>query len=156
MAQTTGAKSMRSADIAWNTLGGDTAWVDFSGVVNSIEVSGGDRITGEAYTATGDTPIVLFGKLEPLDVTGRIVYSEVTTEAFTTLLAHYAAGTNLRLRWTPGGGGTGNYRYYTGTTNLVSFGYPGGEVGDGDPIMIEFAVKTGAISYVVMTSATLP
>jgi hypothetical protein len=155
MAQTTGAKSMRNAYVAWNTQGFETTWIDISGVANSIEVSGGDRITGEVYTSQGDTPIVLFGKLEPRDVTGRIVYSEVTTEAFTQLLALYSAGTNLRMRWIPGGQATNNFRYTTDTTNLTSFSYPGGAVEDGDPIMIEFAVKIGAITYVIMTSATL-
>lgn len=139
MAQTVGAKSMRNVVLSWST--NYTDWEDISGVANSVEVSGGDRITGEAYTATGETPIVLFGKLEPIDVTCRIVYSEVVTEAFTTLEAKYKAGTNVQLRWTPASG----YVFTTATCNLTAFGYPGGEVGDGDPIMIELAVKTNAI-----------
>lgn len=155
MTQTIGAKSMRNAKIAYNTLGFGTSWVDFSGVLNSVEVSGGDRVTGEVFTADGDTPIVLFGKLNPIDVTGKIVYSEISTEAFNSLVPLYVAGTNLRLRWTPAGDGTGAYRFMTGTTNFTQFGYPGGEVGAGEPILVEFAVKTGTITYEVMTTATL-
>ena len=155
MTQTIGAKSMRNAKIAYNTLGFGTTWVDFSGVFNSLEVSGGDRITGEVFTADGDTPIVLFGKLNPIDVTGNIVYSEITTEAWSVLVPYYVAGTNLRLRWAPAGDGTGAYRFMTGTTNFTEFGYPSGDVGAGEPILVSFAVKTGAITYEVMTTATL-
>jgi hypothetical protein len=141
MTQTIGAKSMRNVVLSWST-NNYAANNDISGVANSVEVSGGDRITGEVYTSQGDTPIVLFGKLEPFDVTCRIVYSEVVTEAFTLLLARYSAGTDIKLRWIPDGG----YTYTTATCQLTSFGYPGGAVEDGDPIMIEMAVRTNAIT----------
>jgi hypothetical protein len=153
MTQTVGAKSMRNVDVLYSTTS-SWLWHDISGTLNSIEVSGGDRITGEAYTADGEKPIVLFGKLEPIDVTGRIVYSEVTAEAFIDLEALYAAGTDLKLEWAPGGLATGSLLYRTGTTNLVQFGYPGGEVESGDPVLIEFAVKTTGITYARMTTAS--
>lgn len=153
MAQTTGAKSMRNVVLEFSTTG--TTWNDISGVANAVEVDGGDRITGEVFTATGDTPIVLFGKLNPIDVAAKIVYSEVTTEAYLLLEPLYKNGTDIKVRWAPGGNVTGNYRYTTGTTNITEFGYPGGEVGDGDPILIDFSVKTGAISYAAITSITV-
>jgi len=130
-------------------------WNDISGVANAVEVSGGDRITGEAFTADGDRPIVLFGKLNPIDVECKIVYSEVTTEAFSLLEPLYVAGTSLRLRWAPGGNATGNYRYVTDTTNITAFGYPGGEVQDGAPILLDMAVKTGQVSWAAITSITV-
>jgi len=132
-----------------------STWNDISGVANAVTVSGGDRITGEAFTADGDRPIVLFGKLNPLDVECKIVYSEVTTEAFTLLEPLYVAGTNLRLRWAPGGNATGNYRYVTDTTNLTAFGYPGGEVQDGAPILLDMSVKTGQVTWAAITSITV-
>jgi len=152
MAQTTGAKSMRNVKLEFIT---GSTWNDISGVANAVTVSGGDRITGEAFTADGDRPIVLFGKLNPLDVECKIVYSEVTTEAFTLLEPLYVAGTNLRLRWAPGGNATGNYRYVTDTTNLTAFGYPGGEVQDGAPILLDMSVKTGQVTWAAITSITV-
>jgi len=130
-------------------------WNDISGVANAVEVSGGDRITGEAFTADGDRPIVLFGKLNPIDVECKIVYSEVTTEAFSLLEPLYVAGTSLRLRWAPGGNATGNYRYVTDTTNITAFGYPGGEVQDGAPILLDMSVKTGQVTWAAITSITV-
>lgn len=152
MAQTVGAKSMRNVKLEFIT---GATWVDISGVANAVNVSGGDRITGEAFTADGDRPIVLFGKLNPIDVECKIVYSEVTTEAFSVLEPLYAAGTDLKLRWTPGGNATGNYRYVTDTCNLTKFGYPGGEVQDGAPILLDMGVKTGKITWAAITSITV-
>jgi hypothetical protein len=129
-----------------------TTWVDISGVANAVEVSGGDRITGEVYTAEGDRPIVLFGKLEPIDVEGRIVFSDNSTEAWSVLEPLYVNGTNLRLRWAVSGNTTGSYRFATDTCNITQFGYPGGEVEDGAPILIDLSVKTGQISWAAITS----
>ena len=154
MAQTTSARSMRNVKLeVTNTWG---TWIDISGVANAVEVSGGDRITGEAYTADGDRPIVLFGKLEPIDVEGKIVFSDNSTEAWSVLEPMYVAGTNLRLRWTINGGNTGSYRFLTDTTNITQFGYPGGEVEDGAPILIDLSVKTGAVSWAAIASASPP
>jgi hypothetical protein len=144
MAQTIGAKSMRNVKLEFTT---GTVYTDISGVANSVNVSGGDRITGEAFTAEGDRPIVLFGKLNPIDVECNIVYSEVTTEAWSVLEPLYVAGTNLRLRWAVGGNVTGNYQYVTDTTNITQFGYPGGDVSDGAPILTALSVKTGQITW---------
>jgi hypothetical protein len=153
MTQTIGAKSMRNVDVHYTSTS-PAIWNEISGVLNAVEVSGGDRITGEAYTADGDTAIVLFGKREPIDVTGRIVYSEITTEPWVVLEALYKAGTDIRLSWAPGGWATDNLLFRTGTVNITSCGYPGGDVESGDPILVEFAVKTAAISYAAMTTAS--
>jgi hypothetical protein len=144
---------MRAVDVHYSSTS-SWIWNEISGTVNAVEVSGGDRISGEAYTAEGDTAIVLFGKREPLDVTGRIVYSEVTAEAFIDLEALYEAGTDIKLSWAPGGWATGNLLFRTTTTNIVQFGYPGGEVESGDPILIEFAVRAAYIDYARMTTAS--
>ena len=152
MAQTTGAKSMRNVKLEFIT---GSTWNDISGVANAVAVSGGDRITGEAFTADGDRPIVLFGKLNPLDVECKIVYSEVSVEAFTLLEPLYVAGTNLKLRWAPGGNATGNYRYVTDSCNITAMGYPGGEVQDGAPILLDLSVKTGQVTWAAITSITV-
>lgn len=151
MAQTITAKSMRNVKLEV-TYGTWATWTDISGVANAVNVSGGDRITGEAFTADGDRPIVLFGKLNPIDVECKIVYSESSVEAWSVMEPFYAAGTNLKLRWSPAGGTTGDYRFETDTTNITQFGYPGGEVSDGAPILIDMSVKTGKITWAAITA----
>ena len=152
MAQTIAARSMRNVKLEYLT---GSTWNDISGVTNAVNVSGGDRITGEAFTADGDRPIVLFGKLNPIDVEGKIVFSDNSTEAWSVLEPLYTAGTNLRLRWTLGGNVVGNYRFATDTTNITAFGYPGGEVSDGAPILIDLSVKTGQITWAAITDSTI-
>ena len=154
MAQTTSARSMRNVVLEVSYMAG--TWADISGVANAVEVSGGDRITGEAYTADGDRPIVLFGKLEPIDVEARIVFSDNSTEAWSVLEPCYVNGTNLRLRWIVGGSITGSYRFMADTCNITQFGYPGGEVEDGAPILTTLAVKTGKITWAAMGSTGTP
>lgn len=149
MAQTTTARSFRNAIIQYQT---GATWEDMSGVANALTVSGGDRITGEAHTADSDLPILLFGKLNSLDVDIRIVYSDNSTEAFMRLEPLYKNGTNLRIRWTPNGFHTGALLFVTDTINITKFQYPGGEVGDGAPILLELGVKTGKMTYAAMSS----
>lgn len=134
MAQTTGALSMKDVQLDYSTNNSD--WTDISGVTNAVTPSGNNRITGEAYTADGEDAIVLIGKREPFEVDFGLVYSETTTEGYTVLDTIFAAGTALRLRWSPGGGDTGDYRFTTGTGYLVEFNQPGGDVQDGNPILI--------------------
>lgn len=153
MTQTVGAKSMRSVDVHYSSTSG-WVWNEISGTVNAIEVSGGDRISGEAWTADSDQPIVLFGKMNPLEVTGKIIYSEVTAEAFIDLEALYKNGTNIRMSWAPGGWSTGNLLFKTDTVQITNFGYPSGEVQDGNPIMVGFTVRAGTITYARMTSGS--
>lgn len=152
MAQTTSARSMRNVKLEFIT---GATWNDISGVANAVNVSGGDRITGEAFTADGDRPIVLFGKLNPIDVEGKIVFSDNSIEAWSLLEPLYVAGTNLRLRWAIGGNATGNYRFVTDSCNITAFGYPGGEVQDGAPILVDLSVKTGQVTWAAITSITV-
>jgi hypothetical protein len=143
---------MRNVKLEYMT---GATWHDISGVANSVEVSGGDRMTGEAYTADGDRPILLFGKLEPLDVECNIVYSDNSTEAWAMLEPLYVAGSNIRLRWAINGNATGSFRYVADTCNITSMGYPGGQVEDGAPILVNMAVKTGKITWAAITDITL-
>lgn len=153
MTQTVGAKSMRNVKVAYSSTS-NFIWNDISGTLNTLEVSGGERVTGDAYTADGDTPILLFGKLGAFEVKSRIVYSEVTAEAWIDLEALYAAGTDIKLQWAPGGYATGNLLFRTNTTQITGMGYPGGDVSNGAPILAEFTVKCGDINYARMTTAS--
>lgn len=152
MAQTTSARSMRNVKLEYMT---GATWNDISGVANSVEVSGGDRSAGEVYTADGDTPLIGYGKREPIDVEANIVYSDNSTEAWAMLEPLYVAGTNLRLRWAVNGLATGSFRFVADTCNITQFGYPGGQVEDGAPILVNMAVKTAKITWATITDIAL-
>ena len=146
MAQTDGAISFVDAKIEYSTDG--AAWNDISGEVNTVEISGGDRNSGEVFTADGDIPIITFGKLNPWDVSCTVVYTESATETFERLRGFHQAdgGTSLQLRWAPIGSGTGNSQYTCGTSKLTEFEMPGGEVGGGEPLSVTFVQRTPSIT----------
>ncbi len=126
-----------------------TTWTDISGFANSIEVSGGERQIGEAYTFDGDTALLTSGKREPVEVTVRVVYTEGTSEPFEVVRAAYEDGSSVYVRWSPKGGSAGNFQFTTAAGLVSSLTYPAGEVG-GDPVMVEFTVKTPGISKSVV------
>jgi hypothetical protein len=144
MAQTTGGASFKDVVLEYST--GGTTFTDISGVMNSIEVNGGDRKSGEAWTASGDTPIVTFGKREPIEVNVKVVYSESATEGFQLAYAAKSNGTTWYLRWAPKGSTTGNYRYTTGAGQVISCPEPGGPVESGEPILATFKFRCAAVT----------
>lgn len=144
MAQTTGGTSFRNVALEYSV--GATLWTDISGALNAIDVSGGDRKSGEAYTAVGETPIVTFGKKEPIELTAKVVYTEVTTEAYLLALTAKNAGTEWYLRWAPKGTATGNYRYTTGVGQVTSCTEPAGDVGNGEPVLVSWKFRCAAIT----------
>ena len=149
MAQTTDAISFVAATVEYNTTG--TTWTAMSGFSASVAMSGGDRNTGEAYTFDGDTPIVRAGKRTPIDVMVRYVYTEGASDPFEILRAQYetAGGAQCNIRWSPIGT-SGDFLYTSDTatngSHLVTFPYPGGEAEPGDPVLLEFVVRTQDIT----------
>jgi len=151
MAQMTGHTPFTGAHVQYST---GTAWVTFSGSMSSVEVGGGERNVGEAYTADGDIPLLGGGKRGPLEVTVNYVYAEGSTGA--TGMAEIcrgvyetAGGGTFNVRWAPKGSDTGNFLYTTNTatdgTHLVFPGYPVGEVEPGDPIANELSLSTSML-----------
>lgn len=155
MAQTTAAMSSKNGKVEYSIS--LPTWVDISGTANSVTVSGGNRVTGDAYTASGDTALITSGKREAIEVTFRGVYTETTgtPEFFEALAAAYAAGTGVALRWSPTAySATDQKRYNTSDTALTAGGslgvitawnYPSLDFASGDPIMCEFTVRCSAI-----------
>ena len=148
MAQTTNAMSFKSNKIEISTNG--TAYTDISGFANSVDVGGGDRQAGEAYTYDGDTAIIAIGKREPVEVTVKVVYTEGTGDPFETVRAAYEDGSALYLRWSPKGGSTGAFQFTTSAGYVTTLGYPVGEAGSGDPVLIEFTLKCASITKSVV------
>lgn len=142
MAQTTGATSGTNCLIELSVA---SVWTDISGSANQVTAPEQSRMSGEAYTFTGDTAIVKAGKREPVEVTFRCVYTESNTEAFDYVRAMFEAsgGTAAPIRWTPISAG----QVYTILAGIVTkFGYPAADAGEAAPIVCEWTIKGSAIT----------
>jgi len=136
--------SFAAAYIGMSTDG--SAWVEISGYAGMVSVDGGERITGAAYTADGDTAIIKAGKRAPLTVTARVVYTEISNEGYDEANDAYEAGSAFYLRWSPGGGASGDLGYTTSSGIIKQPVYPAGDVESGDPITVELVVECASVT----------
>jgi hypothetical protein len=128
-----------------------SVWTDISGFAGSVSRGGGQRNTGEAYTADGDTAIVKGGKRQPVDVSVIIVYTEETTPPYDTVRAAYEAGSDMYVRWSPNGGDSGDEQYTTDAGIVTDCPEPVGSVESGDPLVIQFTVRTPKVTKSTVT-----
>lgn len=131
-----------------------TTYTDISGYTQSVAPAEQTRITGEAYTFSGDTAIFHAGKRQPVAVTVNIVYTEDDAGAFDKLEAiHDAADcpTEMCLRWAPRGDAAG-YQVYELEGYLTGFQYPPMDASAGGPIMCTFTVTGAYIDVTVKAS----
>ena len=144
--QTTGAMSAVDVYVGFSSDG--TTWVDVSGTASTVAVSGGERVTGTAYTFVGDGPILKSGKKGPITVTVRSVYDENATNSFQKALTAYdtAGGGAMYVRWSPGGGDSGDFGFQTSAGIVKSCVYPSADVNSGDPIMTEVVVECASVT----------
>lgn len=144
MGQTTGGMSAAGMYVGYSANG--SSWTEFSGSTWSVEVSGGERVTGAGYTFDGDTPIVKAGKRQPLTVTVRGIFSGDADELYQTAQTYYENGSALYLRWSPGGGDAGDLGFTTNGGYVKNPPYPGGDATSGDPVMSELVLECATIT----------
>jgi hypothetical protein len=149
MAQTTGGMSFRNVALDISTNNSD--WTDIAGVANKIKTKGGGRKSGAIHTATGDKPVITVGKKDEVTVALDIVYSEVSTEAYTLLHGYKETATSCYLRWAPKGTATGNYRYTSDVGYVTDCPEPNGDVDKADPILVSAEFTTPGITRAVIT-----
>lgn len=157
MAQTTGAISGSVAKVEYSldAAGTTGTWVDFSGYAQSVEVSGGDAITGQAMTLDGDAAIVTAGnKTNPYTLTFTVVYTETDSQPFDAIYDRYVGtAKTIAIRWSPAGGAGGTLQFSTtdtAATNpvlvpMTACTPPGVDATSGDPRMFTFSVITPKI-----------
>ncbi len=150
MAQTTAQMSFANAEVEFKIDSG--SWTDMGGEFSKIEVDGGERKSGEAFTQTGDTPILTKGKREKYTVKGSFVYTEGVSTPWKLLWDAFKAGSLVQFRWAPKGGATGDYQFSTATAGNVmkNVTAPVGEAGSGDPVLSEFTLETPDIDDAVI------
>lgn len=157
MAQTTGAISGAAAKVEYslNASGTTGTWVNFSGYAQSVEVSGGDSVTGQALTLDGDAAIVTgANKTNPYTISFNVVYTETDGQPFDAIYDRYVGATKtIAVRWSPAGGGGGTQQYATTDTAataavlvpMTACTPPGVDAASGDPRMFTFSVITPKI-----------
>jgi hypothetical protein len=135
MTQTTGATNLKNVVVEISK--DNTEWTNISGTFNSIDISGGERDTGEVYTAEGDMPIVGAGKMKMTKCKLKVVYTESQTEAWRTFFDAYTDGTDVYLRYAPKGNDSGNLRFTSGKGFVTAPVYPTGDVAEAKPVLCE-------------------
>lgn len=148
MAQITGAISARSAKVEYST--NYSTYTDLSGGATSISVNGGDRISGEAYTFDGETPVITVGKMTPAEITVKSLYVSVSTGHFAIMSDMKAKATPLNVRWAYDTATTGSWRFTTATGFLTSAPPPAADAASGDPLAFEWTIKVGTIAEAVV------
>jgi hypothetical protein len=146
MAQTTESYSWVDCDVFLSTDDFSSSNVNVGGFSNSIEISGGERVTGAAYTADGDTAIITNGKRQPTTITARFVYTESANQPYNMINDAYEAGSNLYIRWIPDGNTSGNYRYTSGAGIVKNPVYPTGDAESGDVLISELVLEVPEIA----------
>lgn len=150
MAQTASAITFKDCQV-WYSTDGSTTWTDCSGFASEVAVTGGERVTGEAYTFDGDTAIIGQAKRGPLSITATMVYTEGATDPTGVLRDYYTAGSSIALRWSPRGlvaGLTGENVYTSAFTyaRIKNLGYPAGAANSGDPLVVALDIVTPSIT----------
>lgn len=153
MAQTTAALSGAAFQLEIST---DAAsFTDISGYAMSVDAGTQSAITGSTQTADGDAAIVVAAnKLEPVELTFNVLYTEADTQPWDVIIDRFNSATKtLCVRWSPGGGDSGDLQYTTasdaGTAIVVPISSctpaPSVDASSGDPVMFSFSVLTPAI-----------
>lgn len=152
MAQTTAQMSFANAKVEIKIAAG--AWTDIGGEATKVEVDGGERQSGEAFTATGDTPVLTKGKRDKYTIKGSVIYTEGVATPWKLLYDAFRAGSEVQVRWAPKGGAVGDYQFSSATTGniLKSVSLPVGEFSSPDPILSEFSLETADVVEAAIVS----
>lgn len=150
MAQTPDAISFKDVLIELSTDNFSASNVDASGYSNKVEVGGGERAYGEFFTADGDTPILTVGKRSSFELTMNVVYTEGAGHPFEMTMSAYENATGFYMRWSPKGGGSGDWLFTSGVGYILSPVYPGGDASTPDVVTIEFTLRTLSLTKSVI------
>jgi hypothetical protein len=131
---------MKNCKVEISTNG--STWTDVGGFSNTIEVDGGDRETEGTSTFDGDTKIVTAGKRNPLTVKLKVVYTEGVSDPVEVARAAYENATPLYIRWSPKGGTTGNFQYYTDAGFVKNPVLPAGDSSSAEAVLVEINLET--------------
>ena len=147
MAQTTAAINGIASTVSIKVASG--SYVDISGATQSVDAATATIANSDNYTLDGSAAFILLGKVEPVDVTVNILYTEtLTTEPFMVAQAAFAAKSAVQIKWTPRGAASGANTIETAATGYItSLDYPAIDATSADAIMVSFTVRCPGITY---------
>lgn len=148
MPQTSDVVPRSCAKVMFSIESDCTPWINVSGSVNAIPAPAQTKMVGEEYTFAGDGALVEIGKMEPFDITVRIVYTETDGEAYQLERDQFLLGAcqgRMCLYWSPGGG-AGDLEYVTNYAPITSHQWPEVDAGAAGPIMAEFTLRVSTIT----------
>ena len=146
----TDVKSFIDAKVEYSTNG--TAWTDISEYCDGVSVSGGDRMTGEAYRFQNDYALTGIGPRQPVEVTINFAYTEGASEPYQAARTAYEAHSQFQFRWWPYGGEVTEFGFYTDTdSRITSEPLPVGTADSADPTFVEVTVRS---ARTIQTTAT--
>jgi hypothetical protein len=129
-----------------------SSWIDISGFANSLSIDGGDRQMGEFFTCDGELPIITYGKRNMITITINCVYTEGAADEPYIMAALADEGHNpLLVKWSPAGGGSGDFEFESGPAYITSPVYPQGAADSPDAIALDIALSCGAITRATVT-----
>ena len=146
MPQTSTAMNAVDAVVEVSTDG--TTWTNISGSTNKVDVAPVTVDSGMAATLEGAFKIVTSGKINPVDVSVTILYTETASEAAAILESRRSVRPpTLYFRYTPGGY-NGEYRYKaansTGNTvaaRITEFPSVSVDAGAAGPALMTFKLQ---------------
>jgi hypothetical protein len=146
MAQTTTMITGAAAKVSiWDANTTPAAYHDISGSSQAIETATVAYLNSDNYTFDGDGPLTLLGKIEPVEITVNVYYTETATEAFEIVQKMFAEKDATKIKWQLAGASGSTFE--TGMGKIVSMDYPGAEADSGDGIMASFVLRVPSISY---------
>jgi hypothetical protein len=145
MAQTSNGMSFADVEFEFQVYG-DSSPTDASGFMTSVEVSGYELQTGEAYTAEGQTAILTAGKTSPAEVTVNAIYTEAAADPTVKLWTAKEEKKKVKFAWYPKGNAAPNLKWETEYGYLSSVSAPGGDASSADAILTQFVLRSPKLS----------
>ena len=147
--QTSGAVAKSCGQLEINlTEDCSGSWVDISGESTSLAQPTQDRLNDVMYTLDGIGAIIKGGKIQPIDLTFVIVYTEVAAEAWDLLHDKWVSeecDPLICVRWSPKGGAVGDEQYQVTGALMTQIAYPEMDASTGGVTPAGFTVKAGRI-----------
>ena len=144
MAQATNAMNTVNGQVEIS-LDAEASFDDISGFANKLVIGELQRQVDDTFTAEGDTGIVKAGKFNPVDITYTVLYTEGASDIFTEIYAAYKAKTEVTVRWSPGGGNTGDYQFQSDPGPITSCNLPGVDPDEAGALLLTFTVRVPGI-----------
>ena len=127
-----------------------STYLDISGFMNTITVTGGDRATADFFSPGNATACLTWGKRASLNVAVNILYTEDDVEVAGVQRIAYEADHELNgYQWQPAGAGVGNFIYTTSFGAMLQHPYPGGDAGSADALQIANSIQCETITKTV-------